>query len=723
MRLITLTCLAVSTALFVRADQTWKPTAGGTYDWNTAANWTSAVPGANDVVTFANNASGVQQITGTGGTAKSLDINSAAQRREFLTGLSLTAGSVIFRAGANRFYGDLTLTDGNSAISRFGTSGSQGPIFDVYGTVDVSGLHAFCVGRANDLNGNAFGLVRLYDGGTLKVNTPSGSSQQTATVAGLLLGHCGGSSTANLIRSGFQQLGGTSILGRLMVGFEKGSAASAVVKDGTMELHYINDTTRFRVGHNGYGLFKQLGGTVKAMTGVEQGVTSPFDNMVFDLGSGKTTYDGLKGAAFYACGGTFTAGRDFMLQGNHATELAATADVAPVSMTVGGTAVVDLRRLVVGGNLTPGKASVNLNDGGLLKAFLVTNKVARSGIGEISSDGGTLEIKQSSTERIQFGGLEYLNIFEKGLTLTCNAGVRLGDATSGALLRTPGGYGVDSIRVSTDQDYRYDPFVVIEGGSGSNATAVALLDYDTRKITNIVVTCRGEGYRYGDQLVLKITDPVNAGLTTLANAAFTLAENKPGAFVKAGAQRLVIYQQPEFDGTYEVREGLMIQSTGTVGSPKIASVVIGGGETEAQLQCASGGREATIRNMINPDAALTLRGNGKLSVPKGMADEANVQEFAKLTVSGTGNKIWTIDSESETSRPIEIRFGAMSFEKDSQLILKSNENFRVYAPISMAGSYLENVTFEGKEDQKIGYVATDGQIVPRSGKGLCIILR
>ena len=100
-----------------------------------------------------------------------------------------------------------------------------------------------------------------------------------------------------------------------------------------------------------------------------------------------------------------------------------------------------------------------------------------------------------------------------------------------------------------------------------------------------------------------------------------------------------------------------------------------------------------------------------------------MQEFAKLTVSGTGNKIWTIDSESETSRPIEIRFGAMSFEKDSQLILKSNENFRVYAPISMAGSYLQNVTFEGKEDQKIGYVATDGQIVPRSGKGLCIILR
>lgn len=720
MRTHILTCLAVSVAAFASADQTWKPTAGGTYDWNAAGNWTSAVPGSDDAVTFGNAASGVQIITGTGGVVKSLDVNSSSQRREFASGLSLTAESAVFRAGVNRVYGDLTLTGGDSMVSRFGTSKSQGPIFDIYGTVDASGLHAFCVGRGNDLNTDAFGLIRLQDGATLKINTPGGSNQQTASVAGLLLGHCGGSSTASIIRSGYQQLGGTSVLGRLMVGFEKGAAASAVVKDGKMELHYINGTTRFRVGHKGYGLFKQLGGTVEAMLGNEQGVASDFDNAVFDLGSGSSIDEGLKGAAFYACGGTFTAGRDFMLQGNHAMERAASVPVAPVSATVEGAAVVDLRRLIVGGNQTSGRASVNLNEGGRLAAYLVTNKVARSGIGEISGNGGTLQIKSSTTERAQFVGLEYLNVYEKGLTLQCDAGVRIGDAETSAVLRTPDGYGVESIAVSTDQEYRYDPFVAIEGGSGSGATAVALLDYETRKVTNVVVTCRGEGYRADDQLTLKITSP--SGLSTLANAVFTLTENKPGTFVKTGSKRLVVYNQPEFDGTYAVREGLMIQSSGQ-GSPKLAALEIGGGESEAQFQCASGGREETVVNMVNPEAELVLKGKAKLSVPKGLATVPNVQEFAKLTVEGTDNRIWTIDSEATSSRPIEVRFGALAFAKDSQLILKSNENFRVYAPLAMAGTYLKNVTFEGKEDQKIGFVAEDGQIVPRNGKGLIIILR
>lgn len=722
MRTIPMACFFVCLTTFVRADQSWKPTAAGTYDWNAAGNWTSAVPGETDAVTFANNAGGVQIINGTGGSVGSLDVNSASQRREFATGLSLSATNVVFRAGVNRFYGDLTLR-GGAAVSRFGTSASQGPIFDIYGNVDASGLHGFCVGRGNDLNSNVFGLIRLHDGGSLKINTPAGSSQQTSTTAGLLLGHCGGSSSAALIRAGFQQLGGKSVLGRLMVGFEKGAAASAVVTNGTMELHYISDTTRFRVGHNGYGLFKQLGGTVDAMTGVEQGVSSDFDNMVFDLGSGKTVGDGLKGAAFYACGGTFTAGRDFMLQGNHATQLDDTATVAPVAATVDGSAVVDLRRLVVGGNLTPGRASVNINGGGTLKAYLVTNKVARAGVGEISGNGGTLQIKESSTERIQFAGLEYLNIYEGGLTLDCQAGVRLGTAESSARLRTPGGYGVESIAVSSDQEYRYDPFVVIEGGSGSNATAVALLNYETRRISEIVVTCRGEGYRADDVLTLRITDPATGGLTTLADARFTLTENKPGALVKTGGQRLVIYSQPDFDGTYEVREGLMIQSSADVGSAHVAAVVIGGGESEAQLQCASGGVEETVRNKVNTQATLWLKGNGKLSMPKGRSDAANVQEFASLRVSGTGNKIWTIDSESETSRPIQVRFGEMSFEEDSQLVLKTNANFRVYAPSSMAGLFLKNVTFEGLAGVKIGYVAADGQIVPRSGKGLVLIFR
>jgi len=727
------TCFRISVGLsaclaqVAFADQTWTTTAAGTHDWNASKNWTSAVPGSKDTATFSNTAKGEQTVNGTGGTVKSLDVNSSSASRMFAAGLSLSASNAIFRAGINRFDGDLTLTGGSSTFSRFGTSANTGPIFDIYGNVDASGLHAFCVAQNNYFDNNAHGLIRLYDGGSLKINTPAGSGKQTASLAGLLLGHSGGKSNANIIRAGYQQLGGTAEVGRLIVGFEKNAAASVVVADGQLTLPYISADSRFRIGHNGYGLFKQLGGEVAVMTNTMQFVDSAFDTAAFELGSSKGVNDGLKGAQLYQCGGLFRAGRDMMLQGVSSTKHG--NSVAPVSVSVGGSGVMDLRRLIVGGNETPGRASVNLNEGGVLKAFLVTNKVVRTGVGEISGNGGTLVFKSAEKERAQFLGLEYLNVYEKGLTLDCQVGAHIGTATDGAVLRTPTGYGVESISITSAQDYRYDPFLVIEGGSGSNATAVALLDYGTRKITNVVVTCRGEGYKADDKLTLKITSPVGDstrpdGVVAASSAIFTLTPNKSGALVKTGPQRLAVYKQPEFDGAYEVREGLMIQSTTAVGSPKLSALVVGGGASSAEFQCASDNRTTvSVTKVLNPRAVLTLKGNAKLRMPIGRKDAPNVQEFAALNVSGTGNRIWTLDSESETKNPIEIRFGALSFEKDSQLVLKTNENYRVYAPAAMAGQFLKNVTFEGLEDRKIGLVAPNGQIVPQSSTGLTIIVR
>lgn len=712
-------CVAGLVGSAAVADQAWKPTAGGTYDWNVEENWDSAVPGADDVVTFANTATGIQIVGGAGGTVLTLDVNNpTANRREFAEGLALTASNAVFRAGVTRYYADMTLVGGLGTVSRFGTASSQGPIFDIYGNVDASGVHGFSVARNNNLNNNAFGLVRLYAGGTLRINTPVGSQMKTDGHAGLLLGHCEGSSRAATIRAGYQQFGGTSVLGRLMVGYEKGAAASVAVVGGTMDLPYISSTTRFRVGHCGYGLFKQLGGEVMMMTNYSPSVSASSSDVAFGLGSNKTIGEGRYGAAFYSCGGVFKAGGDVALQTT--AYVPTPTGMAPVSLTVDGDGCLDLRRLYVGGNATDGRASVNLN-GGMLQVDRIAS-VTRPGIGEISGNGGKLVFKPEAVER-QFAGLEYLNVYERGLTFECLAEVSIGDgSSSGACLRTPAGYGVASISASTNQDYRYDPFVVIEGGSGSNATAVALLDYDTRKITNFVVTCRGEGYLPTDQLVLKVTSPTAGGLSEIAGATFTLTANDPGSLVKKGSQRLILGSQPFFDGVYDVREGAMVQPSGEVGSPLVREVRIGGtAGAGACFQCASADRqgEPAYDNLINPEAVLSLVGNGTLTVPGGVNDETpHVQSFAELKVSGSGNAIRGVDGEAG---PVDLTFGKLTFEDGARVVLSSNRNFRVFAPVSMAGQYLRQVSFEAVAGM-VGYVCDDGQIVPRA-KGMLLLFR
>lgn len=357
-----------------------------------------------------------------------------------------------------------------------------------------------------------------------------------------------------------------------------------------------------------------------------------------------------------------------------------------------------------------------------INTLLVTNAVTHAGTSELNGNGGTVAVKSGRTECSHFIGLDAINVYEGGLTIDCGSAVKIGTANAHVPLKTPGGYGVESIAYSGTQEYYYVPWVRISGGSGSNATAMALVDWSTHKITNIVVTCRGEGYKADDQLTVKFSKPSTEAPDPVLTV--TLTENRPGTLVKTGTQRLVLYQQPEFDGTYEVREGQLLQSTSAIGSPKVSAIVLGGGTTEAEFQSASGARPTeSVTNLVNPRAVLTLKGNGRLSMPAGQLNVPNVQEFAELHVAGTGNKIGMITSDPYPLRPIEVRFGAFSFEPDSQVVLQTNANFRVYAPVAMAGQFLENVTFEGKVGKKVGYVAADGQIVPKSNKGLAIIFR
>lgn len=716
--------------LALAAEKSWTPSEGGSFTWDTGSNWGGSVPTSSDTAKFAA-PSGDQTITGDG-EAGVLDVNDGAdpaKMRDF-TG-NLTVGRLIFRQGVMNLTGKLTITNTEGTFSLIGTSQwspsgmSKIEKMVVSGTLEVPNKHALCVARGSDGNTSANGYLQLNGDGRLLF----GAAGSGTSMSGLMLGRTSeGTSTAPFLNAGFVQVGGYSRINRLMAGFEPGARASVVVLDGEVYLPFGSDV-RYRIGHRGYGSFQQLGGKIFVMTNSVQQVDVPeFAAESFEIGGAVARTSGSGGAAFYSAGGLLTATSDFIIQGN--TTSAESGETPSMSATVDGSGVLDLRRLIIGGNKTKGGAYVNVNGGGRCEVFLVTNACGRLGPSVLSGNGGTIVIKEAQMERSQFAGLDSIDVYAGGIVMECNAKAKIGNEVTVVKLRSPKGYGVESISYSGTQEYYYAPYVEISGGSGSNATAVALVDWaDTHRVTNVVVTCRGEGYQPNDTITVKFTKPSTSGLESVAVATtVTLSENKPGAFVKTGSERLTIYSQPEYDGVYEVREGLVVQSTDGVGSAKVSQIRVGG--SNAEFQCASGNRQDKQENRINKvnaNAVLALGtdfGSGVFSLPAGQdKDNPYVQNFAKLQVRGTGNVIRPAGGDTKGNVPVRLTFDAFDFAEGSQVVLSTNSEFRVYAPVAMAGQFLKSVTFEGKVGKKIGYVAADGQIVPKSFGGMILVVR
>ena len=709
----------------VAADKTWSPSGSQPYNIADPSNWGGALPTSADTAKF-NVPSGDQAITGdlTTGT---FDINNNTNKKREFDG-NLTARNFVFRQGVLNIRGRLELTGSgdDDVYSRVGTSQSIPgsacqQAMHVYGSLLMPGQQFLCVARGNTDGGNANGFLQLHDGGELVLAT---NENAAAGNAGLALGRTSGSSNAAYLNAAFVQDGGHSTIGRVLAGFEARARGTVAMLGGVMEFPYFW-SSRYRIGHSGFGHFQQLGGEVLVHTNnAAPGLGSAFQAMVFEIGSGQPN---SIGSSFYAAGGSFTCGRDFVVQGNSTGSFDLTKKVSPVSATVDGSSNLDVYRLVVGGNATPGPAVVNLN-GGILSTFLVTNTMSRKGWSCVNGNGGRLSIKSTVLERNQFMGVKAINVYEGGLSLDCQAGVVVGSGTTPVTLRTPKGFGVESIAYSGAQDYYYAPMVEISGGSGSNATAIALVDWGTHKITNIVVTCRGEGYGMNDELVVKFTKPnAQDALEIDENVLVAFSENKPGALVKTGSRQMVLNAQPEFDGAYEVREGRVLQSTGDVGSPLVSEIRVGG--VNAEFQCASAGRLAAAEdrvNMVNTNVVLTLGtefGPGSFTLPVGRdKDHPYVQRLSLLRVRGTGNAIRVVAQERGINRPVRLSIGSFDFAEGSQVLLPTDSEFRVYAPISLAGQFLKHVGFEGRPN-KVGFVAPDGQIVPRGMTGLSIIIR
>ena len=732
---------------FVASAATWTNTVSGTYSWDNPSNWLGGtLPTAGTKADFPKDysveAGGRQIITGDVGVELSSielftanPVEQSAARR--FTG-NITATSLISRTGTNEIAGTLTLTgattDGGSRFSRIGTEIKQGTLSSVLdivsgGSLIADGAHAVCVGRNDDINTQASGRIRLREGGVFRL-----SSTEASAYSGLFLGRStmSGSdspSTAPWFASSYVQDGGYASIGRFILGYEKNANSSFTVAGGVLDMPYISDAaTRFIVGRGGYGIFQQVGGAVYVSTNRVQSVLDSeselLRNYAFTVGYGRSAESGLTNSCFYACNGAFVNGNSFLIQGGPVSESG--VGVMPASATIDGTAAVTSTVVRVGANDGDGAAILNLNGGELVTKY-IWGKSGRAGKSEINANGGTITFPADIADQYksQFMYINHVNIYEGGLTVRCGRDINVGTASTAVPLRSVGGLGLDVVTRGTRGDLIgciYPPRIEIYGGSGSNATVVALVDYDRNATTNFVVTCRGEGYTdedFNNKRVKARIIRANENASELSDSVDVyLSTNKLGSLVKTGAGNLGLFAQPEFYGTYEVREGRLIQSTATTGSERVSAIVVGG--NNAVFQCGSGNSSATVAksNPVNPTAMLTLgtaNGPGTLAIPSAANGESAAfsQTFASLTVVGSGNAI-ELASGNAAANGAKVTFGAINCAEGSTLTLPhSDSSPKVYVTTRPSHDVLERIFFAGTDFHAM--VAQDGQLIPAVG--------
>ncbi len=286
-------------------------------------------------------------------------------------------------------------------------------------------------------------------------------------------------------------------------------------------------------------------------------------------------------------------------------------------------------------------ATINVNDGALLSSGPLSSRGSYDSASTwhllpamkayLNFDGGVFQAPKSMT---LFSGSTNkmptaVTVYAGGVTFdVTNADHVL---TVNQPLRAPTGKGIGAIaapKALLDKaGYIGAPYVTISGGDGFGASAVALYDSKTRRVTGIKVTSPGSGYTAAPKVTVS-----GGGYTNVYACTVTLAENaKTGGLTKTGPGRVNLTAANTFGGTVTVEEGtLAFMAEGSC--PTGAAVVVKGGTLLAAtpLPCRS----------FTGTGAATLVGNkpglwfGMLSGNANWTGEnpmtATVLDFAKV---------------------------------------------------------------------------------------------
>jgi autotransporter-associated beta strand protein len=211
-------------------------------------------------------------------------------------------------------------------------------------------------------------------------------------------------------------------------------------------------------------------------------------------------------------------------------------------------------------------------------------------------------------------------------------------------LLAPAGYGVASIAVANPgAGYIGPPVVMISGGSGTGATAIASVDVNSAsptygQVTGITVTSPGSGYQYTDALTVTL---LRGGYTTLAQAgAPVLTPNlTTGGLTKTGAGTLTLGAANTYGGNTTVAAGTL--KLGVAGAlPAGSDVVLAGGTLDLNGQTVTAAISGS--GVVSNGTVVTVlspAGEGALGTDS--------PAFRNVSVSGTYFADVTPDGSSD----------------------------------------------------------------------------
>ncbi len=257
---------------------------------------------------------------------------------------------------------------------------------------------------------------------------------------------------------------------------------------------------------------------------------------------------------------------------------------------------------------------INLISGGKLIANRVYGNAAGTKI--VNFNGGILQANPDGAGTLAatfLQGMTLSTIYSNGAVIDSGTNV----ITIGQPLMAPVDYGITNITISdAGAGYIGAPIVVLSGGSGTGATAIAQVDLAAGTVTNILITSPGSGYQLGDTVTATLryggyTTPATLGTVSIdVNAG-------GGGLVKLGTGTLRLTATNTYNGSTTV-------SNGTLDAVVAGSL---GGTTNITVEAGCQLRVESITNVVNDTATVDLKTGSTIYLANGVVDSVAVLAF------------------------------------------------------------------------------------------------
>ena len=561
-------------------------------------------------------------------------------------GLAQTGSGTTRLTGTNYYLGGTTLTAGVLSFTSSAALGPSGAItmnggtlrWDTGNTEDISARLTMVTGKTAifDTFGNDVTLAGALGGGTTAGLTKTGAGRLTLTGANTYTGNTNVSG-GTLV---FDGASASSVSAKLLVGNVSGAAGSVIQNAGSLTIGSgVGSTDVLSLGVNGgYGYYQMNGGTILTGQLVAGSGAGAGNTGVFDMHAGTVTVNG-SGGWLLAGGWANDAKGSLNLWGGTLIGPAAnpvTLNVFNQSISYGmlnmlgsgavlnATASTNGLNIMGGTSSTAGGTAVNLNAG-----TIVVSRVYQGATGsaQFNFNGGTLQANAGAnvTMALNTGGSAY--VYGGGAVIDTPTSTTT--MTISQPLLAPTDLGAASVAI-TDGGAGYigAPFVLLTGGSGVGATAIAQLNPATGAVSNIVITSAGSGYQTGDVLTATLT---GGGATTPATlGTVTLGANTSGGLTKLGTGKLTLSAANTYTGATTVSQGtLALGSGGSLGN---TAVTVASGAVFAAAPGVTGATNSVGNGLF------TLNAGSALTMVDGTTSTLNVAGTAAFT-GGTGSTL------------------------------------------------------------------------------------